>query len=487
MDPLVCSKQVRLDLQGSNILNPDKPKRISLTMANTLFGAMFGSRLVNWGLLIHKVVAKALPNIGKKSSFFSPFIFHLYQQYDLLLLDEEDELTIAANEVAYKLQPEAGETETSSDPIIPDAPPSTPGSPQPLPRPIFPPPPSYPPSPPPTHHPEAGPSGEATWRNVDPSAWDFLDNPFRRVQEGLEELQHQYTRLVHIARGANQALDNCGPGNIIREIAKRADRKELHQARKELDQVRNKNALLQAQVTTMSEELGQKSEELRRYPAEQSVAFNRIRELVGNPAEIVNKAHLYDRMMATKDSASARQTLPILVKYSRAMKDLLAEIQKVVPPGHTPRRVLYQGAPGSPTGTLYEVVGEVPLVQNPPTVAGPSLQEGGTRTSSSGRAPSETYVAGVRRKSTGSVRIGRDQSPMRRISNCSRTPDRARTPIRNPEPGASPSRGRGTPTRAPPTSPTDGLKTSPAPQPPSRAASSRDPRTTSSLGRQEQV
>ena len=120
------------------------------------------------------------------------------------------------------------------------------------------------------------------------------------------------------------------------------------------------------------------------------MAFRRIRELVGNPAEVVNKTHLYDRMMATRDSVSAQQTIPIMVKYSRTMKDLLAKIQKVVPPGHTPRRVLYQGAPGSPTGTLYEVVGEVPLVQNPPTVAGTSQQEGGTRPSSSGRDPSGT-------------------------------------------------------------------------------------------------
>ena len=173
------------------ILNPDKPKRISLIMANTLLGAMFGSRLINWGLLIHEIVAKAIPNIGKKPLFFSPFIFHLYHHYDLLVPDEEDELTIAADEVTYKLQPKAGETETSSDPIVLDAPPSTPGSPQPLPRPISPspppPPPSYPPSPHPTHHPEAEPNGEATWRNVDPSAWDFPANPFRQVQEGLEE------------------------------------------------------------------------------------------------------------------------------------------------------------------------------------------------------------------------------------------------------------------------------------------------------------
>ena len=59
------------------ILNPDKPKRISLTMANTLFGAMSGSMPVNWGLLIHEVMAKALPNIGKKPSFLFPFILHL--------------------------------------------------------------------------------------------------------------------------------------------------------------------------------------------------------------------------------------------------------------------------------------------------------------------------------------------------------------------------------------------------------------------------
>ena len=62
---------------------------------------------------------------------------------------------------------------------------------------------------------------------MDLFAWDFPENPFKRVQEGLEDLQNQYFRLEHIARGANQALDNCGPRNILRELAKRADRKEL--------------------------------------------------------------------------------------------------------------------------------------------------------------------------------------------------------------------------------------------------------------------
>src|ERR1700738_1401211 len=439
------------------ILNPDKPKHISLTMANTLFGAMSRVRPVNWGLIIQEIVGRALPHIGRKPSFLSPFILHLYQHYDCILAEEEDLLTIAADEVTYKLLPEAGdvETETSSDPILPEAPPSSPGSPPPaVLRPLSP--------PPPHHHPEAGPSRETTWRNVDLSAWDFPENPFKRMQEGMEELQTQYFRLEHIVRGANHALDDCGPGNILRELAKRADRKELEQAKTE-------NAHLAAQVAAMTQELSQKSEEIRKYHAEQAVLFSRIRELVGHPAEIVNKAHLYDRMMESGKPASARQVLPILVKYSRMMKDLLAEIQKVVPPGGTPRRVLYPGPPGSPTGTLYEVVGEVALVQNPPTTAGTSQQGGGSRPVSSGRAPERTHSPQVRRKSTGSVRSRRGQSPVPRNPDRSRTPDRARTPIRHliSDEEATPSRGKTHMTLASPSSPLEGQLASTFPPPPS--------------------
>ena len=66
------------------------------------------------------------------------------------------------------------------------------------------------------------------------------------------------------------------------------------------------------------------------------MVFNRIRELVGHPGEVVNKAHLYDQMVESTDPSSAWQTLPILVKYSQTMKDLLKEIQKVVPPEQYP-------------------------------------------------------------------------------------------------------------------------------------------------------
>ena len=100
------------------------------------------------------------------------------------------------------------------------------------------------------------------------SSWDFPENPFKRVHDELEELQTQYYWLEHITKGASLALISCRPGNILREIAKRAVRKELDQVKRELDQVKMENAHLHAQMASMSEELGQKSEEIQKYHAE---------------------------------------------------------------------------------------------------------------------------------------------------------------------------------------------------------------------------
>ena len=303
-------------------LNPEKPKRITLTMANTLSGAMYGFRPLDWGVFIHEVVAHAIPHIGRKPSYL-PFILHLYKHFDCIIADEEDMLTIASEEVAYKLHPAVADTSTSSDPIIPEAPPSSPGNlPPSFRRPYSPPP------PPPHHHPEIGPSQDTTWRNVDLSAWDFLENPFKWIHDELVDIQTQYYRLEHITRGANQTLDNYGPGNILWELVKRADRKELDQMRKGLDQVKTENAHLYAQVAAMAQELSQKSEKIWKYHAEQAVVFSRVRELVGHPGEIVNKAQLYDQQVESGELASARQTIPILVKYSRMMNNLFADIYK---------------------------------------------------------------------------------------------------------------------------------------------------------------
>ena len=102
-------------------------------------------------------------------------------------------------------------------------------------------------------------------------------------------------------------------------------------------------------------------------------------------------------------------------------KDLLAEIQKVVPPSKKPWQVLYPGPPRSPIITLYEVyepIGKVALVPNPPAEAGLNQHGGGSCHANfdwaPGRerfgAPKRTRSSHIRQKSTGSVKSGRDRS-----------------------------------------------------------------------------
>ena len=85
----------------------------------------------------------------------------------------------------------------------------------------------------------------------------------------------------------------------------------------------------------MTRELARKSEEIRKYSTEQAVVLSQVRELVGHPGEVVNKVLLYDQLMKSADLFSARQTLQILVRYSRSMKVLLKEIEKLLPPSGT--------------------------------------------------------------------------------------------------------------------------------------------------------
>ena len=154
-------------------------------------------------------------------------------------------LISAEEEIRFRLQPRAEEAGMESDNPLRDAAPSPIGSPpETSRRAASPPPPSRhnhpapsPQRPPPSPH-AIGLSqtqSEAPWQNVNLSAWTFLETPFQRVYADLENLRLQYHRLEHITRGVNQALNDCGPGNILWELVNRADRKELDLAKKELE------------------------------------------------------------------------------------------------------------------------------------------------------------------------------------------------------------------------------------------------------------
>jgi hypothetical protein len=193
-------------------------------------------------------------------------------------------------------------------------------------------------------------------------------------------LHNEYWRLEHITRGVNKALGNCSVGYILRELVRKTDRFKV-------EALETEKAQLAAQGAAMTRELTQKREEIRWYKAEQTMVLSKVQELVGHLGEVVNKAYLYNQLLESSDPAFARQTLQLLVKYSRTMKDLFKEIQKIMPPHRTPKRILDPGPPGSPIATLYEAIAEVELVPAAQTCAGSNQPVGTPGPQESGRFP----------------------------------------------------------------------------------------------------
>lgn len=80
-----------------------------------------------------------------------------------------------------------------------------------------------------------------------------------------------------------------------------------------MNALETEKAQLATHEATMTQELAQKSEEIQCYKAEQTVVLNRVWDLIGNPNNIVNKAHVYYKVMETAGPSTTRETLHILV------------------------------------------------------------------------------------------------------------------------------------------------------------------------------
>jgi hypothetical protein len=72
------------------IVYPDKPNRITVTLGNTIFGALIGGRKVNWAKIITNLVIQLASRVGKsRASPICPFLYHLYEWKELLKPEEE--------------------------------------------------------------------------------------------------------------------------------------------------------------------------------------------------------------------------------------------------------------------------------------------------------------------------------------------------------------------------------------------------------------
>ena len=95
-----CAKQVLEFLIP--ILYLEKPTRVTMTVGNTVFGALLGDQPVDWGLLIYDVVAWMVGLVSKgKPTMVCPFMFHLYKERHVFWSSELATYTLAMEMVKY--------------------------------------------------------------------------------------------------------------------------------------------------------------------------------------------------------------------------------------------------------------------------------------------------------------------------------------------------------------------------------------------------
>jgi hypothetical protein len=72
------------------ILYPEKPNRITITLGNTIFGALKGGRKVDSARIITNLVIQLAAQVGKsRASPICLFLYHLYERKELLRKEEE--------------------------------------------------------------------------------------------------------------------------------------------------------------------------------------------------------------------------------------------------------------------------------------------------------------------------------------------------------------------------------------------------------------
>ena len=97
----------------------EKPTRVTITVGNTIFGALSGERPVDWGIVVKDLVQRLLSRMGKsKATPIYPYIFHLYYSHELLLPAEKKEYRI--QEALVKHNVEFEEDEDPASPANPD-------------------------------------------------------------------------------------------------------------------------------------------------------------------------------------------------------------------------------------------------------------------------------------------------------------------------------------------------------------------------------
>ena len=208
------------------IVHSDKPTQVTITISNTIFGALDGGREVDWGLIFQDMVQRLAKGVGKpKSTPICPFLFHLYEGQGLLTADKEVDYRTAKEMAGYRITPD------------PD---SWPGTDEDEPTPTLAPSPRPGPSRMPNRRRKSTyrvPSGSPPVRSKEPlspvrpepqpregqpapqpeGGSEWVDKPFAYIAKGFRQARNQYESMEKVLEQIGSEL-GVGPEEIIPTI-----------------------------------------------------------------------------------------------------------------------------------------------------------------------------------------------------------------------------------------------------------------------------
>ena len=377
------------------IVHPDKPTRVTITINNTIFGALDGGREGDWGVIFRDLVQRLAKGVGKpKPTPICPFLFHLYEGQGLLTANEDLDYRTAKEMAGYRitpdpdLQPGSGEDKPtpapapsprprpsrtpnkrrkstyrarSGSPLVRSKGPSSPVPPQPQPR---------------EQQPGTRPEEGLEW----------VDKPFANIARGFRQARDQYESM-------EQALDQIGselevsPKEIIPTIRTLPKAQEVDGLRIWIGSLISENSRLETQVAdrnrraeaaevqtlvaasqasaaearvAVAEARATAVKEARAFVESKSTKWHGISrkffDSLGFPGDVVTKARIFDQCMKKPEAVSAAKILRMLVDFSTRVENLLKEI----------RSAFQLGDRGHEVG---------PSEQRPDPVLGPSRPE----------------------------------------------------------------------------------------------------------------
>ena len=336
------------------LLYPEKPTRVTITVGNTIFGALSGERPVNWGIVVKDLVQRLLSGMGKsKATPIYPYIFHLYHSHKLLLPVEKKEYRI--QEALVKHNVESKEEEDPNSPANPDEEKSSDDSDEcesltpseireiqkqeaarlkisPINKRKQPP----------------APKEPVANKQKSPTPLEGPDRSYQVIAHALKEIREQEREQQGLIRALCGKLGNIQPDELLAAI-------DHMPSQKRLEELEAKTTFLQEKSKKANEELREEKEAHRKAldKLNLSLAFNqKLETYIGNTGDMVNKAQLFDANLA-QHPVTAKKVIPVLVDFADKMEELLDKM-----------RVLFNGllpeVPPVAAESLLDISGEIP-------------------------------------------------------------------------------------------------------------------------------